>query len=78
MKTDELRRKGASDNQVFELAKKTNTILVTRDKQFILYMLGNHNPVVDYNGGVLITPKIEKYIDFRTDYILRNREIVIP
>jgi len=70
--------KGASDDQVLELAEKTKTIIVTRDKRFVINALGKSFAVVDLNQGVLITPKVEKYVDIITAYLQKTEEIVVP
>ena len=70
--------KGASDDQVLELAQKTKTIIVTRDKRFVLKALGKSYAVVDLNQGVLITPKVEQYTDMITAYLQKTDGIVVP
>jgi len=70
--------RGASDDQVLELAQKTKTIIITNDKRFIVQALGDLRPVVDYNRGILITPKVEKYTDMITAYLQKTKGIVIP
>jgi len=70
--------RGASDDQVLELAQKTKTIIVTKDKKFIVQALGDLRPVVDYNRGIIIRPKVEKYVDMVTAYLEKTKGIVIP
>ena len=72
---------GASDKEVFKLAKETNSILVTDDQKFMLHALRNNKPVWDYSRGRLITPVIDndlKYSDVLTHYIQKTGNIIIP
>ncbi len=72
---------GASDKEVFELVKDTNSILVSNDKRFILDALVENKPVWYQEKGILIKPVIEKdlkYSDVLTFYCQKTKEIVIP
>lgn len=78
---------GAKDDEVFDLAKKLNRILVTSDMKFTLKVLLMNHPVYfqKQNGDrYFVKPTIEKkeHIgkcnDFVTQYLLKNDEIIIP
>lgn len=77
----------ASDDCVFEEAKKQNRIVITKDIGFIIRTLSkNENIVLQTNDGkrILLAGIIidqncpHKSVDRRTKYLLKNDEIIIP
>jgi len=73
--------RGASDEKVWNLVKKTNSMLVTNDKRFLCDALSNNKPVWYYEKGIIIRPKIikdSKYSDVISYYSQKTGEIVIP
>ena len=78
---------GAKDEEVFELAKKLNRILVTSDQRFALRILIKNHPVYfqKMDGErYLIKPTIKKMEtvgkcdDVITQYLLKEAEIIVP
>ncbi len=78
---------GAKDEEVFELAKKLNRILVTSDMKFTLRVLLMNHPVYfqKMNGErYFIQPNVEKKEDVGecddliTQFSLKEETIVIP
>jgi len=78
---------GAKDEEVFELAKKLNRVLVTSDIKFTLKILLDNYPVCfQKNNGerYFIKPKVKKmeklinYNDYITRFSLKEEKIIIP
>lgn len=73
---------GASDEEVFEVAKKLKVPVITHDKLFALDMiLSNHPVILKYRGKkYFVEPNIQetKIFDAVTYYLLKTNEVVIP
>ena len=73
----------ASDEEVFELAKKLKVPVITFDKLFALEMILSNYPVIFRGKGktYFIKPSIEedaKYFDAVTYHIAKTNEVIIP
>ena len=74
---------GASDEEVFELAKKLKVPVITKDKLFVLNMIIQNYPVVYIRGAraFYIESKVvedPKYSDPITYHLLTTDNIIIP
>lgn len=73
---------GATDDQVFELAKKMKVPIITKDKGFALKILSEKYPVIYSCGNTMafiIPKKVElnrKYSDPVTFYLLNSQTVV--
>jgi len=73
---------GATDDQIFELAKKMKITIVTKDKGFALKILSEKYPVIYSCGETMafvIPKKVElnrKYSDPVTFYLLNSQSVV--
>ena len=75
---------GASDDKIFQYAKKNDLIVVTKDKRFALDMIVSGNKTVyvtDKYQSTLVNPSIDvnpKYHSPITYYLQEHEEIILP
>ena len=78
---------GAKDEEVFDLAKKLNRVVVTSDIKFTLKIILDNHPVCfqkDDGERYFIKPKVNKmkklinHNDLITQFLLKEETIIIP
>ena len=75
---------GASDEKIFQYAKKNNMTVITKDKRFALHMIMKGYKTIIMNDNlksVLVDPKIDttqKYGSPLTYYLHEHNTIILP